>query len=158
MTTSCQPRPQPQANGIDAIRASIGTPTNRPTRIRCAIELGASSKSGRAGTVLAAPLMTFVPRASGVGDMVLLGISAPGGSLIRLRNRSLRHRRLCRGPKMNICESEHESRLRAPSAISTSETALAAVFTVDGPAVQVVSVLARSPAPSYANYAHHGCL
>src|SRR5215472_1384232 len=73
---SCQPRPQPQANGIAAARASIGTPTNRPTRKRWTIVLCSSSMSGRAGIVLVplVPLVPFVPRASGVGDIVLLEV------------------------------------------------------------------------------------
>src|ERR1700744_2107177 len=49
MTTSCQPRkPQPQASGMAAIRASRGTTTKTPTSVRWATVAGCSSRSGRA--------------------------------------------------------------------------------------------------------------
>src|ERR1700761_4050180 len=43
---SCQFRPQPQANGIEAASASIGTKTNTPTVSCCAQDVGFSSISG----------------------------------------------------------------------------------------------------------------
>src|ERR1700748_890619 len=47
MTTSCQPRPQPQASGMAAIRASRGTTTKIPTSARWATVAGSSARSGR---------------------------------------------------------------------------------------------------------------
>src|SRR5215831_8415431 len=114
---SCQPRPQPQANGIAATSASIGMPTNTPTRMRCTREVCASSMSGRAArltgagpatgrvAIVVVPVLPLVPRASGVVVMVLPEVGDGGRkSLIRLRNRSLRYRRLRKG--LTIISSE----------------------------------------------------
>src|SRR5215470_4641359 len=46
MTTSCQPRPQPQATGMAATTASIGTPTNTATSTRWSVLAGSGSMSG----------------------------------------------------------------------------------------------------------------
>src|SRR5215468_541909 len=110
---SCQPRPQPQAKGIAASSASIGTPVNTPTRMRCAREFctssmsdraarltGAGSATGRVATAVV-PVMPLVPLASVVVVMVLPEVGADGRKLlIRLRNRSLRYRRLRKGLTM----------------------------------------------------------
>src|SRR5579871_4197988 len=117
MTTSCQPRPQPHSSGIAATRAASGTATNSPTRNRWNVEFGSSSRSGRGvrAWVLVAP--PSVPPGAGarfvrVADcaaeaapvtrtvsgevvIVLLLVKAErAGALVRLRNRSLRNRRL----------------------------------------------------------------
>ena len=70
-------------NGIAAMSASVGTPTNTPTMIRWVSEAGSSSKSDL-GTLRLVAVAMDLP----VGE-------APAGRyLVRLRNRSLRHRRL----------------------------------------------------------------
>src|SRR5258708_7708100 len=45
MITSCQPSPQPQASGIAAIRASIGTTTKMATRAFSPEPFGSASRS-----------------------------------------------------------------------------------------------------------------
>src|SRR6516225_8248057 len=120
MTTSCQPRPQPHSSGIAAIRATSGTATNTPTRKRWADEVGSSSMSGLGvrDRVLAVPPLAPSSEAgaaarsvvaggravavasatltmSGEVVIVLLLVRTVGaGAPIRLRNRSLRNRRL----------------------------------------------------------------
>src|SRR5215469_13525403 len=44
---SCQPRPHPQASGMAASSASIGTATKAPIRIRSPVPLRSGSTSGR---------------------------------------------------------------------------------------------------------------
>src|SRR6516165_2148261 len=102
-----QPGPQRQAHGMGTSGAGIGTPTNAPSRRRCARETFASSMSGRAArltgaasatgsvAIVVVPVMPLVPRASGVAVMVLPEVAADGRKpWVRLRNRSLRYRRL----------------------------------------------------------------
>src|ERR1022692_71578 len=48
ITTSCQPRPQPQATGTAATSARNGTATKRATRTRSKVLLGSGLMSGRA--------------------------------------------------------------------------------------------------------------
>src|ERR1017187_3531184 len=129
MTTSCQPRPQPHSSGMAASSASSGTATNTPTRTRWKVELGSSSMSGLAGRiwVLVAPppagevgatAGSVALAASGGGKVVasatltvsgdvvivlLVGTEWWTGTLVRLRNRSLRDRRLGKAWPVNFC-------------------------------------------------------
>src|SRR5689334_24882017 len=47
MMTSRQPRPQPQATGTAATRATIGTPTNTDISTRCSVLAGSGPMAGR---------------------------------------------------------------------------------------------------------------
>src|SRR5580704_9118202 len=127
MTTACQSRPQPHSSGIAATTATSGTVTNRPTRKRCNAEFGSSLRSGRGvrGWVLTTP--PIVPPGAGAWSVraegraaeaapvgwtvsgevviVLLWVQAgQAGALVRLRNRSLRYRRLGNTSQMNFCK------------------------------------------------------
>src|ERR1700678_2426368 len=67
MTTSCQPRkPQPQASGMAAIRASSGTATKIPTSTRWPTVAGSSAKSERVGGRVAAGAGELVTLVTGV--------------------------------------------------------------------------------------------
>src|SRR3954453_10403635 len=98
MITSCQPRPHPHSAGIAAAIASSGITTNRPRAICWVVVAFSSSTSGlaieRAAGARAVAVSLGLMDASGVVDMLLLRVRPPGGSLVRLRNRSLRDRRL----------------------------------------------------------------
>src|SRR5579862_5563238 len=75
MITSCQPRPQPHNSGMAASSASSGMATNAPTSTRWKVEVGSSSKSGRAavrGLAAASAGLTV----SGEVVIVLLGVTA----------------------------------------------------------------------------------
>src|SRR5512146_35089 len=118
MTTSRQPRPQPQATGMAATMASIGTPTNTATSTRCSVLTGSGSMSGAttrgAGTgavgavvaggggggaatggsaVLSIAVMAFLAHWCWSGGERRGLDQGQGLMQIRVRNRSLRIRR-----------------------------------------------------------------
>src|SRR5580698_7684023 len=113
MMTSCQPRPHPQAMGMAASRASIGTATKMATRTFSTVPLGSScrSPSGVLAAVTAGPVavgLVVVSVAVVIGSSpgtqtkidgadALRNAVGRGSCRIRLRNRNLRDRRLYNG-------------------------------------------------------------
>src|ERR1700750_3201387 len=74
---SRQFRPQPQANGIAAMRAAIGRKTNTPTKMRCGVVFGLSSSKSPAALrrIGAAPGSTESAVSSLMTSVLVLGLS-----------------------------------------------------------------------------------
>src|ERR1700761_4850318 len=73
---SRQFRPQPQANGIAAMRAAIGRKTNTPTKMRCGVVFGlSSSKSPAALRRIGAAPGSTESAVSSLTTSVLVGLS-----------------------------------------------------------------------------------
>src|ERR1039458_364145 len=104
---SCQPTPQPQANGTAAIRASMGTTTKVAIRIFSPVPALSGSRSGRGAGRVGASGRSAATGVTAV-SVVVIGILASSRALhltgsyphnrgqgpmqIRLRNRRLRYR------------------------------------------------------------------
>src|ERR1700722_5899841 len=78
---SCQPRPQPQKNGIAASSASIGAKTNTPVMICCALVVGFSSMSGTTLRSSGAALGSSDSAVSSLCTRVALLVSGASGVL-----------------------------------------------------------------------------
>src|SRR5262245_21248779 len=122
-----------------ASSAASGMATNTPTRKRWAREFGSSAPSGRGGrTRVLAVVLTVPPMVpadvgvtwsagvasaawtvSGEVVIVLLWNSAKRtGAFVRLRNRSLRNRRLGKAWRVNSCKWAYEFRMRPLTDVS----------------------------------------
>src|SRR5580704_8451270 len=135
-----------------ATSATSGMATKTPTKTRWNVEVGSSSRSGRVGRIRVLVVPPMGPADAGVvgdetrsavvaasralatvasaaltvsGDVVivLLWISENrAGAFVRLRNRSLRNRKLGKAWQMNFCIWAYEFRMHVTRPVSTCET------------------------------------